>query len=70
MAGEQCGRTDTTVVRLSGVGDRRICPDHIATLERLGMHFRRLDDTVPQPAWRQRLTARDQTGLALSGEPL
>lgn len=61
MAGERCPETTTTVVRLSGVGDRRICARHVAVLEGLGMHFRRLDDREPKPLWRQRDLTRDLT---------
>lgn len=65
MAGEQCPRTDTTVLRLASVGDRRICPVHQKVLERMGMHFRRLDDAAPKPLWRQHNLARDFTGRVL-----
>lgn len=65
MAGEQCPRTDTIVVRMAGIGDRRICPAHLVTLERLGMHFRRLDDRAPLPRWRQQDLGRDLTGQVL-----
>jgi hypothetical protein len=65
MAGEQCPRTDTTLVRIPGVGDRRLCPDGIARLDAMGMAYRRLDQAVPLPLWRQRNLARDFTGRVL-----
>jgi hypothetical protein len=70
MAGGTCYRNATAVLRIDGVGDRALCSDCIATLERmgvafrrdqLGMAFRRLDAAVPIPDWRTRLTARDMT---------
>jgi len=36
-------------------------PEHIATLETLGMAFRRLDAAVVVPEWRQRSLRRDLT---------
>jgi hypothetical protein len=61
MAGAQCYRPATAVLRIASVGDRAICSEHIATLEALGMAFRRLDDTTPVPEWRQRSLRRDLT---------
>lgn len=63
MAGRPCHRQATTVVRIDGVGDRPLCDECLASLERMGMHFRRLDERAPLPAWRQRDLKRDQTGL-------
>ncbi len=62
MAGEHCPETETEVLRITGVGDRRICGGHVLVLDRLGMHYRRLDDDAPKPAWRQRSLARDESG--------
>ncbi|HXJ66458.1 MAG TPA: hypothetical protein VNN79_22090 [Actinomycetota bacterium] len=62
MAGRQCPNPAETLVRIAGVGDRALCPSCIATLDALGMHFRRLDETQPLPEWRTRSLARDFTG--------
>ena len=61
MAGATCYRNATAVLRIDGVGDRAMCPEHIATLETLGMAFRRLDAAVVVPEWRQRSLRRDLT---------
>ena len=59
MAGRQCPNDPLCLVRIHGVGDRALCQSCIATLEQLGMSFRRLDDTTPLPEWRRRgITAR------------
>lgn len=50
MAGADCPNPATETVHLTGVGPRDLCADHIAVLERMGLHFRR--ERVP--AWRQR----------------
>ena len=61
--GVDCPIPATETVTLTGVGPRSLCADHIATLERMGLHFRRLGERVP--AWRQRGLARDETGAVL-----
>lgn len=33
---------------LTGVGPRSLCADHLATLERMGLHFRRPGERVPK----------------------
>jgi hypothetical protein len=48
--------------RIAGVGDRPVCDEHIAVLDRLGMAYRRLDPEAPAQEWRRRLTAVDMTG--------
>lgn len=58
-----CPIPATETVTLTGVGVRSLCADHIATLARMGLHFRRLGERVP--AWRQRGLARDMTGAVL-----
>lgn len=58
MAGTRCYRTDTVLVRIEGVGDRRICETDLATLERMGVAFRRLDADAVVPEWRTRALAR------------
>jgi hypothetical protein len=58
MAGRQCPNPAECLVRVTGVGDRALCGSCIATLEQLGMHFRRLDEKVPVPEWRTRSLAR------------
>ena len=58
MAGATCYRPAAVVLRIAGVGDRALCSEHVATLEALGMAFRRLDDSAPLPEWRQRSLAR------------
>ena len=70
MAGAQCPRTPEAVVRITGVGDRALCGPCMATLERLGMDFRRLDESVPVPEWRTRSLARNMTDLVRSGGAL
>jgi hypothetical protein len=56
MAGGTCYRNATAVLRIDGVGDRALCSDCIATLERMGVAFRR--DQLGM-AFR-----RDQLGMA------
>lgn len=65
MPAEQCDAPATAVLRITGVGDRAMCEDHIEALERMGMSFRRLDPDAPVPMWRQRAEAKDLTGLPL-----
>jgi hypothetical protein len=64
MAGG-CSQDALAMFRIAGVGDRALCQVHVASLERMGMHFRRLDDSTPIPEWRRRLTAKDTTALVL-----
>ena len=52
FAGE-CPNAGTTLVRIHGVGDRRVCADHLAWMRDNGMDFRELADVIV-PAWRQR----------------
>lgn len=61
MAGAHCPNPATVAVRIPGAGDRSLCASCVATLEALGMAFRRLDEKAPIPAWRQRSLARDMT---------
>jgi hypothetical protein len=62
-AGLPCRDEATATVRIAGVGDRSVCDFHLATLERLGMDFRRLDEQGAfVPEWRRHLTAVDRTG--------
>lgn len=60
--GQPCPHEATVVVRISDIGDRRVCAEHLAVMERLGMDFRRLDESQPLPEWRTRSLARDMTG--------
>ncbi len=62
MAGARCPETETVLVRIADVGDRRICGGHLATLDRLGMSYRRLDVQPFVPEWRRRGIAHDLTG--------
>lgn len=62
MAGERCPETQTVLVRIADVGDRRMCGAHLATLDRLGMTYRRLDAPVFIPEWRRHGIAKDMTG--------
>lgn len=57
MAGG-CPNEGTVLVRIPGVGDRRVCASCLASMERMGMEFRRLDETVPVPEWRTRSLAK------------
>lgn len=62
MAGRPpCPNPAVAVVRIADVGDRPLCQADIETLTRLGMSFRRLDDTAPLPAWRRRDLTKDMT---------
>lgn len=63
MAGRQCPNDALAMVRIFGVGDRALCQSCIASLTRLGMDYRVLED-APAPEWRARLRAKDMTGLA------
>jgi hypothetical protein len=56
-----CHRDGTTLVRIHGVGDRRVCDEHLAWMTETGMDFRVLPITAFVPMWRQRLGARDET---------
>lgn len=47
MAGADCPNPATEAVTLTGVGVRGLCADHLATLERMGLHFRRPGERVP-----------------------
>jgi hypothetical protein len=55
-----CPNEGTILVRIHGVGDRRVCADHLRWMAETGMDHRRLDiEFVPQ--WRQRDLKRDET---------
>ncbi len=58
MAGAPCPNQGTVLVRIPGVGDRRLCASCIASMERMGMEFRRLEDSTLVPEWRQRSLAK------------
>lgn len=49
------------MVRIAGVGDRRVCAEHLAWMTAQGMDFRRLDEATPVPLWRQQDLRRDLT---------
>jgi hypothetical protein len=57
MAGG-CPNEGTVLVRIPGVGDRRICASCLASMQRMGMDYRVLDETTPVPLWRQRNLAK------------
>jgi hypothetical protein len=59
MAGPQCPRVGVVLIRIDGVGDRKLCLPCIASLERMGVAFRRLDAEAVVPEWRQRSLRRD-----------
>ena len=64
MAGG-CPNDALAKVRIFGVGDRALCQSCIASLTRMGMDHRVLED-APEPQWKSRLKARDMTELVLS----
>lgn len=67
MAGERCPETQTVLVRIADVGDRRMCGGHLATLDRLGMSYRRLDvQPAGRPEWLRRGVGHDLTGALSS----
>jgi hypothetical protein len=47
-----CPHTGTVLVRIHSVGDRKVCPEHLAWMRDQGMDFRELAD-VFVPRWRQ-----------------
>lgn len=65
MAGRQCPREATVTVRIAGVGDRSVCAEDLAVMQRLGMDVRVLEPNAFVPEWRTRLAAKDLTGLVL-----
>ena len=56
-----CQNEGKHLVRIHGVGDRRVCDQHRDWMTRMGMAFRPLGEVIV-PAWRQRSLASDQTG--------
>lgn len=48
-----CTHEGKNLVRIHGVGDRRVCDQHLAWMREHGMDFRPLGDLIV-PAWRQR----------------
>lgn len=58
-----CSRLATVTVRIARIGDRPVCSQHRAWMERTGMDFRVLEPSAA-PAWRQRDLAKDLTGVA------
>lgn len=60
-----CRNVGSTLVRIPGVGDRRICAEHVAWMTAVGMDFRLIDDTFV-PRWRLRSLAKDDTGRLLA----
>lgn len=59
-AGLPCPNEAEVAVRLPGVGDREICREHVAVLDRLGMSYRPLGPDG-QPVERRAIT-RAQAG--------
>jgi hypothetical protein len=57
MAGG-CPNDALVVVRIHGVGDRPLCQNCLASLDRMGMSYRRLDAEAVVPEWRQRGLAK------------
>lgn len=57
MAGG-CPNEGKTLVRIPGVGDRRVCGSCLASMERMGMSFRRIDEAGSVPEWRLRSLAK------------
>jgi hypothetical protein len=57
-----CSRTGTILVRIAGVGDRRVCAEHRDWMTAHGMDFRELPVEAFVPVWRQRDLSRDETG--------
>ena len=62
MAGG-CPNDALAKVRIFGVGDRHLCQSCIASLTRMGMDHRILDETVV-PEWKSRLVAKEMTTSA------
>jgi hypothetical protein len=61
MAGG-CPNDALAKVRIFGVGDRHLCQVCLASLTRLGMDYRVLDEAAAVPLWRSRLIAKEMTG--------
>ncbi len=59
MAGG-CPNDALARVRIFGVGDRPLCQSCIASLTRLGMDHRILED-APVPQWKARLRAKEMS---------
>lgn len=57
-----CTHEGKHLVRIDGVGDRRVCDAHLRWMTDMGMGFRVLPDNLVVPAWRQRDLASDKTG--------
>lgn len=67
MANRVCSNEGTNLVRIPPAGDRRICDEDLAVLDRMGVGYRRLQEEPTQiPAWRQRDLSRDETGRMAS----
>ena len=47
-----CPNSGVVLVRIHGVGDRKVCAEHVAWMRDHGMDFRELAD-VFVPRWRQ-----------------
>lgn len=58
----ECSNEGKHLVRIQGVGDRRVCDDHLRWMTAVGMDFRPLADNLIVPEWRQRSLASDKTG--------
>jgi hypothetical protein len=58
-----CQQEGRVLVRIPGVGDRRVCLEHLSWMVAVGMDHRRLDTDDFVPQWRQRgAFAKDLTG--------
>lgn len=53
-----CTDEGRTTVRIHGVGDRRVCDEHLRWMAAVGMDYRVLPTQLPVPEWRQRSLAR------------
>jgi hypothetical protein len=56
-----CPHEGTVLVRIHGVGDRKVCPEHVSWMRDHAMDYRELPIDAHVPAWRQRSLARDMT---------
>lgn len=57
-----CPEQGSVLVRITGVGDRRVCAKHLAWMTENGQDFRVLPTEAFVPLWRQRDLSRDESG--------
>jgi len=61
FAGGQCPREASVTARISGIGDRHLCAEHLAWMQSAGMDLRVLEPNAFVPEWRTRSIRRDLT---------